>query len=500
MNKLTLKKVGWSLGAVGALAIAAACSSGGGGGGGDGGINCGTGSTQCGDTCTVIARDTQNCGACGKACAASELCSAGTCVPAAGGCTMGTTKCGNECVDTKSDDRNCGMCGTKCGTNKVCSMGACADDCAMGTSKCGNSCVNQQTDRTNCGGCGTTCKDGEICSAGKCTLSCQQGLTKCAAQPLDAGAPDSGSSDAAADGAADGAADAAAQDSGGPQIVGDYCANLQTDNQNCGGCGITCPSGKVCSNGACATSCGQPLSQCGQGNNAYCANLTSDDANCGQCGTPCGAGLKCVSSTCTLTCGGGATQCGNACVDTKTNPSHCGACNQPCGQGQACVNSTCQKLALTTFVGPQTNVPIASLSGWTQCYIDNYANSSTTLAAIQAQCNQANLLLGCRVTGSNTLLVAAHAPRTDVLFDTGTTNTPHNANGSGWYYNNSYSWGFALQGDALSRSSCDTGNTNPERRLCWHTGGGNINGGWRCGTNTGLNASVAYERIVYQAP
>ena len=42
--------------------------------------------------------------------------------------------------------------------------------------------------------------------------------------------------------------------------------------------------------------------------------------------------------------------------------------------------------------------------------------------------------------------VAAHAPRTDVLFDTGTGNVPHDANGVGWYYNGNWSWGFAPQG------------------------------------------------------
>lgn len=248
MNNLTWKRLALSLVAVGGLAIAAACGStttva------GDGGINCGTGSTQCGDTCTVVARDSQNCGMCGKACAATELCSAGTCTPASAGCAMGTTKCGSECVDTKTDDRNCGMCGTKCGTNKVCSMGACADNCAMGTTKCGQSCVDQQNDRTNCGGCGTTCKAGEICTAGQCTLSCQQGLTMCTAQVADGGAPDA-AADAASDAAADAAADSGVADAG-PQLGSPYCANLLVDNTNCGGCGVTCTAGQKCMNGAC---------------------------------------------------------------------------------------------------------------------------------------------------------------------------------------------------------------------------------------------------------
>jgi len=273
MNKLTWKKIGWSLGAVGALAVAAACSSS--SGGGDGGINCGTGSTQCGDTCTVVARDSQNCGACGKACAATELCSAGTCVPAAGGCTMGTTKCGTECVDTKTDDRNCGMCGTKCGANKVCMAGACADNCAMGTTKCGNSCVDQQTDRTNCGGCGTTCKDGEICSAGKCAISCQQGLTKCSAPVADGGV-----ADAAADASSDGGS-----------LSGDYCANLQSDTANCGTCGKVCSAAETCVAGTCKLS---PL--CGN-------NVVDFGERCdGAAGVPAGGQITCNASNAVNAC------------------------------------------------------------------------------------------------------------------------------------------------------------------------------------------------------
>jgi hypothetical protein len=59
--------------------------------------------------------------------------------------------------------------------------------------------------------------------------------------------------------------------------------------------------------------------------------------------------------------------------------------------------------------------------------------------------------------------------------------------------------GFAQGGDSVSRSSCDTANVNPERRLCWHTGGDAINGGWRCGTATGLNGNNGWERKIFQA-
>src|SRR5262245_31139591 len=117
-----------SVGSVAGVALALVVACGGPtqintGDGGGGGTNCGTGSTLCGDTCTVVARDPQNCGGCGKPCAMGEVCSQGACASACGG---GTTKCGPECVDTKSDGRNCGMCGTKCTAQQVCNMGACS--------------------------------------------------------------------------------------------------------------------------------------------------------------------------------------------------------------------------------------------------------------------------------------------------------------------------------------------------------------------------------------
>jgi hypothetical protein len=157
--------------------------------------------------------------------------------------------------------------------------------------------------------------------------------------------------------------------------------------------------------------------------------------------------------------------------------------------------------------GVQQNVPLASLTGWTQCFIDLYSDGATSLSTILAGCNQSKLLLACRPTGSQTLQLVAMAAKVDITFDTGTGNVTHNANGVEWYYNNSSSWGFAPGGDPVSRTSCDTqassinaAGVDGDKRLCWHTGGGNINGGWRCGTNDLLNASGAYERLIFQAP
>jgi len=195
------------------------------------------------------------------------------------------------------------------------------------------------------------------------------------------------------------------------------------------------------------------------------------------------------------------TECSGVCVDVQNDPHNCGACGNECpgsgGNPGVCTNGTCAS-PVFEFSGIRQNLPVAQLNGWTQCYSDTYANDGTPLPTILAQCSGARLLLGCRPVGSDTLTVAANAPRADVTFDTGTGNITHDANGVGWYYNNNWSWGFARAGDVLERNSCDMATGNPEDRLCWHTSGDAIRTGWRCGANIWLNSDPAWERVIYQ--
>ena len=77
------------------------------------------------------------------------------------------TVCSNSCVDTSTSSANCGGCGTACGASQICSGGACK--CPAGQSACGSQCVNLSDNSLACGACGVVCGTNMVCSAGVCT-------------------------------------------------------------------------------------------------------------------------------------------------------------------------------------------------------------------------------------------------------------------------------------------------------------------------------------------
>lgn len=153
-------------------------------------------------------------------------------------------------------------------------------------------------------------------------------------------------------------------------------------------------------------------------------------------------------------------------------------------------------------VGPQTNVPVDTVTGggWTECYRDTY-NIGMNAGVVLSQCLGGQLMLSCRPTGSDTLTLLAQGKRSDVTFDTGVnSNLVHDANGVGWYFNNTGdgnfgdSWGFIREGDSINKNNCDVANVDAnDERLCWHLNGDN---GWRCGATQNI-FDDSYERIVY---
>ena len=250
-------------------------------------------------------------------------------------------------------------------------------------------------------------------------------------------------------------------------------------------------------------------------------NQDETDVDCGGvvC-TPCANDQSClVRSDCTSAncsfnrcCGSGFGNCdgqtGNGCeVNLNNDTHHCGACGSPCANGKICQNGVCAIPTKFWVSGVQSNLAVASLSGWTLCHRDAYASGGKVLGTITTDCSAANLLMGCGRKNSGVLTLAAMAARADVLLDTGAgPNATHSANGVAWYFGRSSSWGFAPEGDVVSRRSCDvtgivgfaTPGADVDLRLCWHTSNNTLVSGFRCGA-TDLNGDLSYERVVYQA-
>lgn len=180
---------------------------------------------------------------------------------------------------------------------------------------CGEACVDLGSDEGNCGACGYACGAGVECTDGLCTCGgvtcregedCVAGACQCAAGRVDCVA---------------------------------LCADISSDERNCGSCGVECPVGGTCDAGRCV--CPAGLVNCGD----YCADTASDEANCGSCGDFCAG--TCNSGVCE--CGAALEECvipewlggGSVCTDTQIDPSHCGACNTACQFGEYCKAGAC---------------------------------------------------------------------------------------------------------------------------------------------------------------
>jgi hypothetical protein len=136
-----------------------------------------------------------------------------------------------------------------------------------------------------------------------------------------------------------------------PKIVccGGQCINTARDPRNCGACGTMCPSGQVCSDGACreaGPACGAV--QCG-GGEICCGGrcvVPISSSDCGGCGIACRfGGGGCASGNCCAwapvpdsapacqpqaMCPGWQASCDRVCVDLATDPDNCGGCGRGC--------------------------------------------------------------------------------------------------------------------------------------------------------------------------
>ncbi len=261
----------------------------------------------CGGRCIdLLSNDAENCGGCGLACPAGVACYQGLCAVASI-CTADY----ESCVGSDGGVAWSGVCcsGICQGADSPECLG-CGVPCPIG-SACGGmpfrSCVDDAGNRVFCQK-NADCPDGRFCAEGYCVLaSCDAGSSVCAVPILDGGV-DRGT------------------------CCGSLCADVSSDNDNCGGCGARCASGLNCM---------------AFDNGSYDACMDpSVSTYCGE-EFPCPAGFLCDVSACLPpTCGPGqenescsygpgvmGTCCGGRCVDENSDPINCGTCGSSCSGG-----------------------------------------------------------------------------------------------------------------------------------------------------------------------
>jgi len=121
---------------------------------------------------------------------------------------------------------------------------------------------------------------------------------------------------------------------------GGSCIDPTSSAEHCGGCGMECALGQLCSDGLCVDggACAMGESMCGDA----CVNTSSDSDHCGGCNNSCGQGATCQASACV--CGSAdLTYCGAACVNTMSDEQNCGSCLNACNTGEMCVQGECRQ-------------------------------------------------------------------------------------------------------------------------------------------------------------
>ena len=238
----------------------------------------------------------------------------------------------------------------------------------------------------------------------------------------------------------------------------------------------TCDDGQetlLCDSDCTARACGDALVNAAAGEACDDGNVDDTDA--------------CLVGCIAATCGDGKIQAGvEDCDDGNRAPL------------DGC-DAACLVHARWEHAGIATDVPLADLHQWTQCYAAPYA-AGGTIAAVTKACTGDHLMMACRAVGSPLLTLAAHAPRADVFYLPEVkyyNGDRHDANGVGWYWApTSKIMGFAPIGN---KTSCL--NAGQDNQLCWY---GLINQSFdsagRCGSTIAIDAEAkAWERVMFHA-
>ncbi len=251
-----------------------------------------------------------------------------------------------------------------------------------------------------CSGDDSTGTTGDAAAEGAATTDAQGGVDTGTVvdggSSVDSGGNDTGVTDAAKSDASDAGFCTGTQTTCSPDGGARYCANTQVDNTNCGTCGNVCSGGTACSQGKCSKTCGGNETLCtpdagADGGAPYCADLQSDHNNCNACGHACAQGNVCVNGACQVSCPGTLVACGSTCIDPSSNPNFCGASGDCAGAnaGTACQNTAhgtavcsgggCALICATGYAG-------ADCASCAAGYQDNDANGTCTPACAANSC------------------------------------------------------------------------------------------------------------------
>jgi hypothetical protein len=238
--------------------------------------------------CEVNLNDPATCGkSCDSKvnCGPNSVCNNGVC-----GCQPGYANCdgllSNGCEVDLNSVNSCGtncsnkvVCSTNNGINPVCDNGVCRLTCNSGYEDCNakaGSSDGCEVNLNSINSCGTNCSNivkcssangsNPVCDNGLCVLSCNEGYQDCNYEY--------------------GKSDGCEVRLNSPATCGTNCWDIMN-------CGVY----SVCKNGVCECQVG--YANCdGDWNNGCEINMTNDENNCGGCNITCGIGEKCINSKC----------------------------------------------------------------------------------------------------------------------------------------------------------------------------------------------------------
>ena len=154
---------------------------GGTGTGGDSG-GCAAGTQLCAGTCTDTSGDPANCGTCGHACSAGQVCQGSSC-QAGGDCRQ------TPCTGLSYCDLGSGQCkpgclaSSQCKANETCDVATHACLCSASFHRCAGTCVSNglvaSCGSTSCTPCTPPAHGLAGCNGQACTFTCQAGYHAC---------------------------------------------------------------------------------------------------------------------------------------------------------------------------------------------------------------------------------------------------------------------------------------------------------------------------------